>query len=237
MKILAFSAAICIAVTGYSFKPQKGGRVVQIDIRNILDARPVTTLTNGKLIPWTKGVDGGGTADGYFTMSAAVFNGDKDPRALPDNPVIAANESHPEIKLYYSNKDSVHKQALGMIGASEAEFAVPKSKYSSVYLALTSAEGAIALHLRLTYTDCTEEKDYVIPDFYWDIPANDPNFCYLIHNRAKWGNKNNMTEKDHHNIDLLKIHPDPAKTLKSIYISKTKPGYLVLWAAAGVEAD
>jgi hypothetical protein len=46
-----------------------------------------------------------------------------------------------------------------------------------------------------------------------------------------------MTEKDHHNIDLLKIHPDPVKTLKSIYINKTKPGYLVLWAAVGVKAN
>src|SRR6185437_14288138 len=158
MKILAFSVVVCMVIMWSSFKPQKGGGVVQFDIRKILDARPVTTLTNDKLVPWTKGVDGDGAADGCFTMSAALYNGDKDPHALPDNPVIEANDSHPEIKLYYSNRDSVHKQALGMTGASEVEFQIPKSKYSSVYLALTSAEGAVVLHLRLTYTDGTEEK-------------------------------------------------------------------------------
>jgi hypothetical protein len=44
-----------------------------------------------------------------------------------------------------------------------------------------------------------------------------------------------MTEKDHHNIDLLNVHPNPAKTLKGISINKTKPGYLVFWAATGVK--
>lgn len=237
MKILAFSIAFCLLVGANSFKGQKKDSVVQIDISKILNARPVTTLTDGKLIPWKKGIDGDGTADGYFTLSAALFNGDKDPHTLPDNPVFAANESHPEIKLYYSNKDSVHNQAFSIIGEGGVGFPVPKYKYSAVYLALLSAQGAIALHVKLSYTDGAEEKDFVIPDYFWDIKADDPTFCYLAHDMAKWNNKGIMAEKDHHNINLLKLRPDPSKILKSIEISKTKPGYLVFWAATGVKAE
>jgi hypothetical protein len=32
--------------------------VIQVDVRPILTGRAVTTLTDGKLVPWTKGVDG-----------------------------------------------------------------------------------------------------------------------------------------------------------------------------------
>jgi len=45
-----------------------------------------------------------------------------------------------------------------------------------------------------------------------------------------------MTEKDHHNIDLLNIHPNPGKKLDSISITKPKVGYLVIWAAMGVKS-
>jgi hypothetical protein len=212
-------------------------KVVQIDLSKILNARPVTSLTNGKLIPWAKGIDGNGLADGYFTMSAALFNGDKGPHALPDNPVFAANASHPEILLHYSNNDSLHFQACGIIGTEEVKFLVPDDKYSDIYLALTSAEGASTLLVQFNYADGVKIKDFTLPDYYWDVKADDPDVCYLVHDLAKWGPKNNMTEKDHHNIDLLNIHPDPARVLNSIIISKNKPTYVVLWAAVGIRAD
>jgi hypothetical protein len=210
-------------------------KVVQFDINKILNARPVTILTGNKLITWTKGIDGNGIGDGYLTLSAALFNGDKDPHALPDDPLFLANNSHPEIKLHYSNKDSLHNQAYAITGEGKVEFFVPQSKYKDIFLALTSAEGSSSLQIQFKYTDGNEVKNFILPDYYMDINADDPNPCYLIHDLAKWGNKNNMTEKDHHNIDLLNIHPDPARRLKSIIIGKTKPGYLVFWAAAGVK--
>jgi hypothetical protein len=211
--------------------------VVQFDISKISNARPVTILSNNKLITWTKGIDGNGVGDGYLTLSAALFNGDKAPHALPDDPLFHANNSHPEIKLHYSNKDSLQNQTCNIAGEGEVEFSVPQMKYKDIYLALTSSEGASLLHVHFKYTDGTEVKSFILPDYYLDIKADDPNLCYLAHDLAKWGNKNNMTEKDHHNIDLLNIHPDPARKLKSISISKTKPGYLVFWAAAGVKAS
>jgi hypothetical protein len=210
--------------------------VVQFDIHSILNARPITTLTGNKLITWTKGIDGNGSGDGYLTQSAALFNGDKDAHALPDDALFPANASHPEIKLHYSNNDSLNMQARFLAGKSAVEFKVPRQKYKAIYLALTSAEGPSDLHIRFTYNTGIVSEDFVLPDYYNDIKPDDPNLCYLAHDLAKWGNKNNMTEKDHHNIDLLKIAPDPARVLKSLNISKSKPGYLMLWAATGVIA-
>jgi hypothetical protein len=213
---------------------EKNNRTVQFNISTLLNARPVTILCNNKLITWTKGIDGNGIGDGYLTLSAALSNGDKNPHALPDDPIFPANNSHPEIKLHYSNKDSVNKQACAVAGEGEIAFSVPQAKYKEIYLALTSSEGASTLQIQFKYADGTEVKNFVLPDYYIDIKPDDPNLCYLAHDLAKWGNKNNMTEKDHHNIDLLNIHPNPARKLKSVTISKSKPGYLVFWAATGV---
>ena len=209
--------------------------VVQFNITKLLNARPVTTLNNNHLTTWTKGIDGNGTGDGYLTQSAALFTGDKDPRALPDRPLIPANGKHPDIQLHYANTNSVHNQTCNLSGESEISFTVTKAKYTDIYLALTSSEGSSALKVTLSYIEGDEVKNFTLPDYYLDIPATDTTFCYLVHDLAKWGPKNNMTEKDHHNIDLMNIHPNPDKVLKSIRVSKTKPGYLVFWAAAGVK--
>jgi hypothetical protein len=229
--VLAFSSYILCLMGSQTLE----NRAVQFDLNKILNARPVTVVTNRRLVTWTKGIDGNGLSDGYLTQSAALFNGDKDAHALPDNPVFAANSSHPEIVLHYSNNDTLHNQACSISGAGEVQFTIPKAKYSSVFLALTSAEGASDLQIRLIYNNATTTKEFVLPDYYQDIRPGDPSLSYLAHDLAKWGNKNNMTEKDHHNIDLLKIQADPARVLKAIRISKTKPGYLVFWAAVGVK--
>ncbi|MDP9078385.1 MAG: hypothetical protein M3O71_13210 [Bacteroidota bacterium] len=231
MKPLSF---ICsFLVLSFSTGIMQKDKVIQFDLSSILNARPVTTFTGNKLTTWTKGIDGGGSGDGYLTLSAALFNGDKNPHALPDNSLFPTNESHPPIKLHYSNTDTLNKQTCNISGEGKVEFAVPKSKYKTIYLALTSSEGPSNLTINLTYSDGTASQDFALPDYYDDLKSNDPNFCYLAHDLAKWGNKNNMTEKDHHNIDLLKVKVDSKRTLKKIGIVKSKQGYLVFWAAAG----
>jgi hypothetical protein len=212
----------------------KKEKVIQINLDKILNARPVTTLTDGKLTTWTKGIDGNGEADGYLTMAAALFNGDLDPKALPDDPLFAANDKHPEVLLHYSNSDGISKQAVAVTGAGSFSFKVPAKKYSALFLAFTSAEGASQLKISLQYADGTESKSFQVPDYYMDIPVNDPDFCYLGHDLAKWGKTNNMTEKDHHNIDLLNIHPDKNRKLHSLKLEKSEHGYLIFWAATGV---
>ena len=213
---------------------QKNSHVTQFNISSLLNARPITTLTDNRLVTWTNGIDGGGQADGYLTRSAALFNKQDTVHALPDEALFPASNSHPEIQLHYSNQNSINDQACSMADQGAAQFSVPKAKYKAIFLALTSAEGASSIKITLIYTDGVRVKKILVPDYYQDISPRDNNFCYLAHNLAKWGPANQMTEKGHHNIDLLKLMPDPKRKLSGIKISKEKKGYLVLWAAAGV---
>jgi hypothetical protein len=209
-------------------------KVIQIDVSYLLNARPVTTLTNGKLISWTKGIDGNGDGDGYLTHSAAEFNGDKDAHALPDNPVFAANTDHPEIKLHYNNTDSAHNQARFVSGEGEFTINTPKGNYSAIYLGLSSAEGPSALHFEFIYADSRETKDYILPDYYNNATEKNLGLSYIATDLAKWGKKDKMTEKDHHNIHLLKLDINPEKKLTALRISKAKEGYLIFWSATGI---
>lgn len=212
---------------------QQYSKTIQIPIKKLLNARPVTTLVNGKLQSWTIGIDGGGKGDGYLTAAAALLNGDKNEHALPDDPLIPANGHHPEILLHYKNGDTGN-QTRNVAGADSFKFNVPNKKYSGLYLSLTSSEGPSQLHVTLTYADGSETKDFTVTDYYDDIPNDNPDLRYVVHNLAKWGPKNNMTEADHHNIDALNIHPDKNRILKNIAVAKEVKGYLVFWAATGI---
>ena len=169
-------------------------------------------------------------------MSAALVNGDKQPHALPDNARFAANSNHPEIVLHYSNNDTTSNQARFISGEGGFEFKVPANKYSGMFVCLTSAEGASQLEFELTYADGTETKNFILPDYYNDLPEDDSNVMYVAHDLAKWDNKNKMTETDHHNIDAINIHPNTKRVLTAVKLKKTKAGYLVFWGATGVAA-
>lgn len=211
---------------------QQSNKTIQVNIHKLFNARPVTTVTNGKLQSWVTGIDGGGKGDGYLTGAAAKLNGDKNAHALPDAPLISANSSHPAIMLHYTNGDKGN-QTRNVAGIDSFSFEVPHKKYWGLYLSLTSSEGPSQLHIRLSYTDGSETRDFLLPDYYADIPENDPNLSYVVHDLAKWGPGNKMTESDHHNIDVLNIHPDPKRILKKITVNKDNNGYLVFWAATG----
>lgn len=223
--------ALALIVCGAAQPPH--GKVIQFNINPVLNARPVTIVSDNKLNTWKIGIDGGGNGDGYLTKSAASFNGDSVGHALPDNALIPADACHPAIQLHYANSDSVHNQACSMTGETSVTFSVPKGKYSMLYFALTSAEGASALKFYLTYAKGETIEQSLLPDYYQDVPPGDSTFCYLAHDLAKWGPANKMTEKNHHNIDVVKIKADPKQILSSIKISKGKAGYVVFWAAAG----
>jgi hypothetical protein len=213
------------------------GTVVQVDVGPLLNARPVTTLTAGKLVTWTMGIDGGGKASGYLTMAAAQAAGDKNPKALPDNPLIPASGSRPEMLLHYSNEDGQGNQAC-VVADQELGIPVPKKKFGHLFLAWTSAEGSSQIKVELSYSDGTSDtRAATIPDYYNDAPANDPAFSHVVRDLAKWGPSNKMTEANHHNIHALDIAPDARRELTSIKIAKS-PGrsYLLFWAATGVLA-
>jgi hypothetical protein len=216
-----------ISGSGHYFKSDK---VIQIDVTAILNTRSVTTLSKGKMITWTTGID---KENGYLTMAAASFSGDHDAHALPDNPLFPASAFHPEILLHYSNEAGDKFQTRCLPDTGEFIFKVPVDKYSGLYLSLTSSYGESSLQIELTYRDGVEQRNFILPDWYKDIPASDPDLSYVAHDRGKWGNKNNLNEKDHHNIDALNIHPDPSRILIAVKLRKLPGGYLMFWAATG----
>jgi len=221
------------ALLSTTINAQRAGKTIQINIDTLLNARPVSTGFDGLIKSWTKGIDGNGDGDGYLTMSAAIYCDNKDPHALPDNPLIPATNMHPAIKLHYNNRDSVGYQARFVSGEGRFAFNVPAKRYQGMYLSLTSSEGPSQLTIQLIYKDGTDIKDFTLPDYYNDITTGDENLSYLVHNLAKWGKKNIMTESDHHNIDVLNVHPNPKRVLRRIIVKKSKPGFLVFWAATG----
>jgi hypothetical protein len=209
--------------------------VVQIPCAPILNTRSVTTLTEGKLVTWQVGIDGGGNGSGYLTMAASLSVGDKNPHALPDSGRFAADARHPEIILNYSNTNGVDNQTRYVRGAGDFTLPVPPAKYSKLFLYFTSAEGASSLTFTFNYADSTRDSVKVeMPDYYNDLAANDPVLFYVVKDLAKWSKANKMTEATHHNIDGVELKPSQAKTLASVKVSKTAKGYLVFWGATGI---
>lgn len=209
--------------------------VVRIPVDSILNTRSVTTLTDGKLVTWQVGIDGGGTGDGYLTLAAALFNGDKNPKALPDSGRIPANARHPEIVLNYSNADGAGNQTRYVRGAGDFSFRVPPAVYSRLFLYFTSAEGSSSLTFTLSYADSSREVVNVeMPDYYNDLKADDPVLFYVVKDLAKWNRQNRMAEPNHHNIDGVELHPAAGKTLVGVKVAKTAKGYLVFWGATGI---
>lgn len=220
----------CLIISsGYLYQTDK---VIQIDVSSLLNTRSVTTLTNGKVVPWTKGVD---RENGYLTMSAALFNKETNPKAIPDNSLIPANEHHPAILLHYTNNDGTKYQTrlLADTGGSFT-LKVPSKNYSDLYVCLTSAYGKTKLQYELVYNDGIEVKTITVPDWANDVPDNDPNFSYVVHDLAKWTDKGFRTENDHHNIHALNIHPDEKRVLTAVNVKNQSKTYMLFWAATGV---
>jgi hypothetical protein len=177
----------------------QASEVIQIDVRPVLTGRAVTTLTDGKLVHWTQGIDGGGRADGYMTREASAANGDTNALALPGNGTFEATAAHPLVQLNFSNDDGTAFQTRGVQGAGEFVFTVPAKHYQKMLLFLTSAEGPSQLHFKLAYADgAVEERDVLLPDYYYDAPAGDTNVFSLAKNLPKWDAVGKMAERDHH---------------------------------------
>src|SRR5450432_404597 len=198
-KCLILVAVLGAMVIGSAYYPRTA-KVIQIDVSAVLDARSVTTLNKGVLETWSTGID---KADGYLTMAAALSVGDLDPHALPDNPLFPATASHPGILLHYSNETGLAHQTKCIPDSGEFVIKTPHHKYSGLWLSLTSSYGASNLEFELGYADGVEKKNKLLPDWYNDVPANDPDLAYVAHNMGKWDSNNKMKEKDHHNIHAL----------------------------------
>lgn len=103
--------SVCL-LAGRAANSQHSNNTIQINIQKLLNARPVTTVTDGKLQTWVTGIDGGGKGDGYLTANAAKLNGNHDAHALPDNPLIPANSFHPTICFIIKTVTTVTKAEM-----------------------------------------------------------------------------------------------------------------------------
>ncbi|MEI7731867.1 MAG: hypothetical protein WCO56_20005 [Verrucomicrobiota bacterium] len=215
--------------------------VVQVDVCALLDARPVTTFTAGKLVTWNTFVDGYGKGSAYLTMAAARAVGDKNPKALPDNPLIPANGKRPEMLLHYSNDDAEKSQARKVVNDEPLLIPVPAQKYRQMFLAWTSGDGGSELKVDLIYADGTSATRTVrVPDYYNEVSANDRTWTYVVRDLNKWNPANKLTEGDggHHSIHACDIAPDSNHELTSIKITKNPSrSHLLFWAATGVTTE
>lgn len=231
IKKYSFNVLAVSALVITSAYVNQRSKVIQVDISSLLNVRPVTTLTNGKIVPWTKGVD---RENGYLTMSAAKFNGETDPKAIADDPLILATSHHPAILLHYNNSDAAKPQAMLVADTNAFTIKTPKNKYDDFFICLTSAYGKSKLQYELVYADGSEAKNITVPDWANDVPDTDPDFSYVVHDLAKWTDKSFRTENDHHNIHALNVHPDSKRVLTAVRVKNLSKTYLLFWAATGV---
>src|ERR1700722_14135465 len=74
--------------------PTNNSTTVQVDVNKLLNARVVTTLTAGQVIPLQTSIDGAG---GIATQAAAIALNGKAETAVPDDGTFPANADHPEV--------------------------------------------------------------------------------------------------------------------------------------------
>ena len=210
-------------------------QVVQIAVDPLLDGRPVTTLGNGALVPWTVGID---KDAGYITAAAAQFLGQA-VNALPNDGTFAADAAHPEMVLHFSNAASATSpQARGVSGVADFEIAVPEAHYTQLFLALTSSYGDSPLSLTFVYADASlGTVQFTLPDWGTGhaLPSDPPIFFNLISGLHKWNRANAAIDSPSHTITGVKLSPEVSKALSAVRVHKggTAP-YLVFWGATGV---
>jgi hypothetical protein len=210
-------------------------QVVQIAIDPLLDGRPVTTLSGGKLVPWTVGID---KDDGYITTAAAQFL-KQTGTALPDDATFNGDATHPLMVLHFSNAASPESpQARGVSGVAQFEFDVPHASYSQLFLAVTSSYGDSPIKVTFGYADASSSgAQFTLPDWGTGsaLPTNPPIFFNLISGLHKWNHDNASVDTPTHTITGVSLSPDPNKELNHVQIAKSgASSYLVFWGATGI---
>jgi len=215
---------------------------VQIPIDSLLNARPVSTVSNGVVVPWSpgQGIDGNGGGNGFVTQSVAAKLGYTGP-ALPDDGIFPAAKGLPEFDLYFSDSNSptsfqAHNVHANVVGA--IQFAVPQATYSSIYLVLTDSENADMLTVTMTYADSTTSMvgPFTMPDCDQGLPANTKDVSYFsLFSGQKWSSTDGPNDNMGHSITGVILTPTPTKPLTGMVINKPSDGhYLVFWGAVGM---
>jgi hypothetical protein len=207
-------------------------QVVQVPLSGLLDARPVSTLTGGVVVPWTVGID---QVDGFMTLAAALSLRQTGP-ALPDDGKFAANARHPDVVLNFSNAALADSpQAHHLTGVGMFAFSVPAATYSKLILFFSSSYGDSRLTMTMTYADGTTSMTALtLPD--WGLGGTLPPTCFqLIAGLHKWTKQGMSVDTPSHTITGVDLFPTATKVLTRVEVSKTSAAQtLIFWGATGM---
>jgi hypothetical protein len=211
--------------------------VVQIPIDPLLNGRPVSTFTDGKVIPWTAG-QGLDAMDGLVTIAAEKALGQTG-AALPDDGTFAADADHPQAILHFSNDASATSlQTHFLNGPGDFQFAVPQATYSKLFLYMTSSYGASPLTITATYASGQPSTtSFMLPDWGTGqpLPTNPPIFFNLISGMHKWTAGDQQVDSPVHTITGVAISTDSSRTLTSIQVNSSATMQdLIFWGATGL---
>ena len=207
---------------------------VQIDLGKLLDAHVVITQADGHLQMADYSLDRGDSSV-LITKSAAEISKAGRLNTLPDSGFFAANEQHPDVQLPYGivgNGPQVHRSP----DRSETySFTIPSRHYRQMQLFFISAAGPTPISVKLQYADgSSERRSTLVPDFYFLPTAENKDWFVLAEDFGKVNRKGLMTESVHHYIHGFELHPNPAKVLQQIEISKLdSKSVLNLFGATG----
>ena len=229
---LVTTTALTLALAGVA----RADTIVQVPLSGLLDARSVTTLTDGKLVVFTLPTDGGGLQNGFATAAVAQMQGAPAANALPDDGRFAANARHPEVILNFSNAASATAPQTHLVAPSASfDFAVPAASYSKLFLFFNGAAGGSTVKVTLSYADATmDQQSATVPDYYADISPTDPVIFNLAADLAKWDKTSKINEANHHNITGVELNGMAGKTLTTVKVERGAEGNLVFWGATGI---
>jgi hypothetical protein len=214
--------------------------VVQIPVDPLLNGRPVSTFTDGKVIPWTAG-QGLDATDGLVTIGAEKALGQTGV-ALPDNGTFAADVDHPEAILHFSNDASAASfQTHFLNGPGDFQFAVPQATYSKLFLYMTSSYGASPLTITATYASGQPSTtSFMLPDWGTGqpLPTNPPIFFDLISGMHKWTAGDQQVDSPVHTITGVAISTDSSRALTSVQVTSSATMQdLIFWGATGLATN
>ena len=129
---------------------------VQVGLGPLLNARIVTTLTEGRLVPWRDALDG--VTSGEATRAAALHIGQPFAQALPDDGVFPATGRHPRVELAFANAEGVSNQVRRSLAEDAYTIPVPPGRYGQFWIFVMSGNGESTLRVRLTYADGHDEE-------------------------------------------------------------------------------
>jgi hypothetical protein len=214
--------------------------VVQIPIDPLLNGRPVSTFTGGKVIPWTAG-QGLDATDGLVTIAAEKALGQTG-AALPDDGTFAADADHPLAILHFSNDASATSlQTHFLNGPGDFQFAVPQATYSKLFLYMTSSYGASPLTVTTTYASGQPSTtSFMLPDWGTGqpLPTNPPIFFNLISDMHKWTAGDQQVDSPVHTITGVAISTDSSRALTSVQLNSSATMQdLIFWGATGLATN